>query len=274
MSGRMIWIAKLALRCAWYASAGMAAVGLACSSGAPADSGVPSQMYPRQEIGEFAGETSEAPPGTEEYRIGVGDLLDVIFLYHNNLNTQNVPVRRDGKISVPYVGDAMAAGLTPMELDSVLTSQFSDILRDPTLSVIVKKEAARVVYVLGEVRTPGGFEYEDRITLVQALAMAGGAREGAKTAHTVLIRRESSEMIVGIEVDVKSILNGQAIQNDLPLRRYDIVYVPKSAIYTVADFARQVNDIIAPVLAGWQVRTLEANYRYFTTSRTTTIDVE
>jgi polysaccharide export outer membrane protein len=231
-------------------------------------------MYPRQELGDFASETSEAPPGTEEYRIGIGDELDVIFLYHHNLDTHDVPVRRDGKISVPYVGDTMAAGLTPMELDSVLTGHFSEILRDPTLSVIVKEEATRLVYVLGEVHTPGGFEYSDRITLVQALALAGGARDGAKTAHTVLIRRQGPDMVVGIEVDVKSILNGKAIQNDLLLRRYDIVYVPKSAIYTVADFAQQVNKIIDPVLRGWQIRTLEANYEFFSTGSTRTIEVE
>jgi len=260
----------------WWAMCLLAVVAIlvtACSSGVPADSGAAHEMYPRQDLEEFAKETGEAPTGTEEYRIGVGDLLDVIFVYHHNLDTRGVPVRHDGRISVPYVGDAMAAGLTPMELDSALTDRFSEILRDPALSVIVKQEAERLVYVLGEVNQPGGYAYKDRITLVQSIAQAGGLKEGAKGAHTVLIRREGLNKIVGIEVDVKSILSGQSIQNDLLLRKYDIVYVPKSAIYTVAEFADQVNIIMRPFLTGWQIRTLEANYEFFRT-RPNTIEVE
>jgi polysaccharide export outer membrane protein len=258
---------------AWAVVAAVLGVFLsACSSGVPADSGSASKMYPRQELGDFARETGEPATNREEYRIGVGDVLDIIFVYHQNLNTRDVPVRHDGRISVPYVGDAMAAGLTPMELDSVLTSHFAEILRDPSLSVIVKEEAERLVYVLGEVDRPGGYPYKDRITLVQAIAAAGGSKDGAKLAHTVLIRREGQDKIVGVEVDVKSIINGEAIQNDLLLRKYDIVYVPKSAIYTVAEFAKQVNSIMDIVLTGWQIRTLEANYEYFTSRRTSVIE--
>lgn len=259
-------------RCALLLSTAMAAAVTACSSGVPADSGAAHQMYPRQDLEAFMNETSEVPPGTGEYRIGVGDVLDVIFLYHSNLNTRNVPVRRDGRISVPYVGDAMAAGLTPMELDSVLTNRFSEILRDPTLSVIVREEAERIVYVLGEVETPGGFPYKDRISLVQSIAEAGGVLESAKPAHVVVIRREGLNKIVGVEVDVSSILRGEAIQNDLPLKKYDIVYVPKSAIYTVAEFAEQVNIIMRPFLTGWQLRTLEANYEFFNARNTVTVE--
>jgi polysaccharide export outer membrane protein len=156
----------------------------------------------------------------------------------------------------------------------MLTDRFGEILREPTLSVIVKQEASRIVYVLGEVEVPGGYPYKDRITLVQSIAAAGGTRESAKEAHTVVIRREGGNKIVGIEVDVKSILRGEAIQNDLTLRKYDIVYVPKSAIYSVAEFARQVDAIVKPFLTGWQIRTLEANYEFFNTRRTTTIEVE
>ena len=274
MSGRLQYTAAGTARCAICVLAVFTAIVAACSSGVPADSGAAHEMYPRQELGEFAQETGEAPTGTQEYVIGVGDVLDIVFVYHHNLNTRGVPVRHDGRISVPYVGDAVAAGRTPMELDSVLTVRFSEILREPTLSVIVKEEAARLVYVLGEVRKPGGYPYKDRITLVQSIAAARGALKSAKTAHTILIRREGLNKIVGIEVDVKSILRGESIQNDLLLRKYDIVYVPKSAIYTVADFARQVDAIMDPFLTGWQIRTLEANYEYFTSRRGQTVELE
>jgi protein involved in polysaccharide export with SLBB domain len=252
---------------ALYALAGCTVVMGACASGVPADSGAPSKTYERQDLESFVEESSEAPAGTGEYVIGVGDVLDVVFVYHHNLNTRGVPVRRDGRISLPYVGDAMAAGLTPMTLDSVLTAQFSEILRDPSLSVIVKEEAERLVYVLGEVEEPGAFPYQEQISLVQAIALARGMKKSAKQAHTVLIRREGLDKIVGIEIDVKAIVNGDAIQNDILLRKYDIVYVPKAAIYSVSDFAREVNTIIGVpmnlVLTGWQIRTLRANYEFF-----------
>jgi protein involved in polysaccharide export with SLBB domain len=136
------------------------------------------------------------------------------------------------------------------------------------------EEAEKIVYVLGEVQNPGGYPYKDRMSLVQSIAAAGGTKESAKEAHTVLIRREGANKIVGVEVNVKSILGGEAIQNDLQLRKYDIVYVPKAAIYTVAEFAKQVDTIMSPFLRGWQVRTLEANYEYFQSGRATTIELQ
>lgn len=268
MNGRIHGTGVFTGWCAVCVLAVLTALLAACSSGAPADSGNPAKMYPRQEIGDFATETREPDTGTQEYIIGVGDVLDIVFVYHQNLSTRAVPVRHDGRISVPYVGDVLAAGITPMSLDSVLTSRFSEILRDPTLSVIIKQEAERLVYVLGEVNRPGGYPYNDRISLVQAIAAAGGMKKSAKEAHTILIRREGLDRIVGVEVDVKSIVNGESIQNDLLLRKYDIVYIPKAAIYTVADFATEVNTIIGVpmgiIMTGWQIRTLQANYEFWT----------
>ena len=245
----------------------IAALFSACSSGKPASTGAPAEMYDRQELSTFVEDSSPQRVGMEEYIIGVGDKLDVVFVYHQNLNTRQLPVRRDGRISLPYVGDVVAAGLTPMALDSVLTDRFAEILREPTLSVIIKEEAERLVYVLGEVEHPGGYAFEEQISLVQAIAESGGFKKSAKAAHTILIRREGMDNIVGIEIDVKAIVNGAAIENDILLRKYDIVYVPKSRIFTVGDFAREVDQIIGVpmgiILTGWQIRTLQANYEFF-----------
>jgi len=171
------------------------------------------------------------------------------------------------------VGDVVAAGVTPMVLDSLLTVRYQEILRDPSLSVIIKEEAPRLVYVLGEVTRPGGYPFIDQVSLVQAISAAAGFKKSAKPAHTVLIRREGVDKIVGIEVDVKAIVSGSSIENDIMLRKYDIVYVPKSRIFTVADFAEQVNKIIGTpmdiILTGWQIRTLQANYEYFLSRGTT-----
>jgi len=227
--------------------------------------------YDPDSLAQFVADTSTPPPPVlePEYVIGVGDLLEVVFLYHTNLTTRDLVVRRDGRISMPYVGDQMAAGVTPMLLDSVLTARFSEVLREPNLSVIVSLPAPQKVYVLGEVTAPGRFEFKDEMTMLQALAMAGGPKAGGMANHTVLIRRHGISTIVGVEVDLRAVANGSRLSNDIRLRNYDVVFVPKHPIYSAADFMQAVGDIInVPLDAlfkGWQIANLQENYQFFRT---------
>lgn len=239
----------------------------ACSSGSGAQSGMAGRMYEKDNLGEFVRETAPAVSEEEQYFIKAGDILDVVFLYHQDLSTYEIPVRTDGKISMPHVGDAQAAGLTPMELDSALTVRFSEILKEPSLSVIIKLSAKKVVYVLGEVKIPGGKKFDRNVTLVQAIAEAGGFTNEAKGNHSVVIRREGESKIVGVEVDVNAILDGSAVYNNISLRDYDIVYVPRGRIHSVADFAKAVKDITSLPIGwystSWQIRNLQASYEFF-----------
>jgi len=206
-----------------------------------------------------------------EYVIGVGDLLEVVFPYHTNLTERDIVVRRDGRISLPYVGEQMAAGITPANLDSLLTVKFSEILRDPNLSVIVQKPAPQRVYVLGQVNAPGKIQFDDQMSMVSAVAAAGGYRPGALPAHAVLIRRQSISKIVGIEVDLKAVTSGAMLRNDIALRNYDIIFIPQHPIFSAADFMQAVGDIIEvpldAVFKGWQIANLSATYEYFRANR-------
>jgi polysaccharide export outer membrane protein len=225
--------------------------------------------YDRSSVQQFETDTkTPARPLIEpEYVIGVSDVLEVVFPYHTNLTERDVVVRRDGRISLPYVGDQMAAGITPMDLDSVLTVKYSEILRDPNLSVIVEKPASQRVYVLGQVNSPGRIEFDDQMTMVQAVAAAGGYKAGALAAHAVLIRRQDVSKIVGVEVDLKAVTQGAVMSNDLPLRNYDIVFIPQHPIFAAADFMEAVGKIIDvpldAVFKGWQIANLSATYEYF-----------
>jgi polysaccharide export outer membrane protein len=214
------------------------------------------------------------PPMLEtEYVIGVGDELQVVFPYHTNLTERDLVVRRDGRISLPYVGDQMAAGVTPMDLDSMLTIRFSEILRDPNLSVIVSNPAVQKAYVLGHVKLGGKIEFTDELTMLQAVAEAGGFDTGALPAHCVLIRRQGVSKIVGVEVNLKAAMQGSVLGNDLRLRNYDIVYVPQHPIFSAADFMQAVGDIIMvpldAVFKGWQIANLSQTYEYFSLNGTT-----
>jgi len=199
--------------------------------------------------------------------------LAALFVFFLPWTTRNLIVRRDGRISMPYVGDQMAAGITPMVLDSLLTTRFSEVLRDPILSVIVSQPAPQKVYVLGEVNTPGRFEFIDDLSMVQAVAMAGGATKGGMTNHAVLIRRQGVAQIVGVEVDLQAVMNGSQMSNDLRLRNYDIIMVPKHPLYSAADFMQVVGEIINvpldAVFKGWQIANLKENYQFYRTTAPT-----
>jgi polysaccharide export outer membrane protein len=247
-------------------------VAAACSSGVRG-SARSDGWYDRDSVQQFVADTGTSTHAVlePEYVIGVGDHLEVVFLYHSNLTTRDLVVRRDGRISLPYVGDHMAAGVTPMVLDSLLTSRFGEILRDPNLSVIVTEPAPQKVYVLGEVKTPGRIDFDDELTMVQAVAAAGGFLSGALPNHAVLIRRQGVSKIVGVEVDLQAVTAGAVLANDLRLRNYDIVFVPRHPIYSAAEFMQAVGDIInVPldiVFKGWQIANLSASYEYFRTTQ-------
>jgi polysaccharide export outer membrane protein len=225
------------------------------------------QMYESEALGDFVRDSAPAVPETRQYVIKVGDVLDVVFLYHSNLTTLQIPVRPDGKISLPHVGDAQAAGLTPMALDSLLTDRFAEILKEPNLSVIVKDTVKKRIYVLGEVQSPGGREFARDVSIIQAIAQAGGLTKEAKANHSVLIRQEGDAKIIGVEINVDAILSGSALYNNIQLRDQDIVFVPRTRISSVVEFAEAVKTILDLPLdwyfTAWQIRNMQASYEFF-----------
>ncbi len=241
-------------------------VGLSACSSNRRPVGAGGGVYPPQQLGQFLRDTSP-PRQSNDYIIAVGDRLDVVFFFDRDLSQKELLVRSDGRITLPYTGDVMAAGRTPMQLDTLLTRRFAEILKEPNLSVIVVKTTDPVVYVLGEVRDPGGYPFKRAVSLVQALALAGGLRDGAKSNHVLVIRRKGLQGIVGVEVNAKAIIQGEQVQNDFLLRDFDIVYVPKTRIQSIADFAQTLNEIVQPptdlFIRGWQVQVLRQQLELF-----------
>lgn len=231
------------------------------------DSSFPtSQYFQRDELREFfqASGPSILP---EEYVIGVGDHLDILFPLHRDLTAQDLVVRRDGRVSLPYLGDVMAAGLTPMGLDSVLTDMYSGILKQPEISVVVRETPERMVYVMGQVRYQGGVKTNMDISLTQAIALAGGFAPGAKETNVVVIRRVGAKRIIAVEVDVEKILQGKALENDFLLKDYDIVYVPKTRLKSAADVASNLNELLnLPfnlISRGWSIVAAQAAIEFY-----------
>jgi polysaccharide export outer membrane protein len=122
-----------------------------------------------------------------EYRIGIEDVLDISVWNVAELQ-KTVPVRPDGKVSLPLVNDIVAAGLTPMELRKILTEKIGAYVQNPDVSVVVREIRSLKVSVMGQVRSPGRYDLKGPSTVIDALALAGGFTEFAARRRITILR--------------------------------------------------------------------------------------
>jgi polysaccharide export outer membrane protein len=128
-----------------------------------------------------------------EYVIGLEDVLD-IAVWGNAELTRTMPVRPDGKISLPLLNDVQAAGLTPMQLRDTLTQSLASYLTAPNVSVIVREVHSFKVTVIGEVKTAGRYELKSRATILDVLAMAGGPTDYAERGKIQVLRQQGGSL--------------------------------------------------------------------------------
>lgn len=186
-------------------------------------------------------EAAEKPIEEGGYLIQPGDQLAVKFRQTPQLN-EEVTVRPDGMISLPIVNDVAAAGSTPEGLRRRLVTAYGPTLKDPEITVIVKRFAGNHVFVGGEVEAPGLIPISGRMTLLQAIIQAGGFRDTADLKG-VIVRREGGTQC---RLNLKRELCGRAAGQDIVLRPYDVVYVRRSPIAKVNLFVEQYIDKVIP----------------------------
>jgi polysaccharide export outer membrane protein len=126
------------------------------------------------------------------YVIGAQDVLDISVWKETDL-TRTVPVRPDGKISLPLLNDVQAAGLTPTQLADQITASLKKFVTDPQVTVIVTEINSQRVYILGEVTRPGAYPLLPQMTLLQALSSAGGFTQFANQKKIYLLRQENGK---------------------------------------------------------------------------------
>jgi len=139
---------------------------------------------------EVVGEVMQ-PQRLMEYIIGPSDVLSISILNQDAMN-RTVTVRPDGMISFPLINEVSAAGLTPEQLEEVMAVELSEYIEliPGELTVVVDEVHSYTVSVLGEVRNPGRFEFQNRATVLDALAEAGGLTEFASSDEIVILRNE------------------------------------------------------------------------------------
>lgn len=162
----------------------------------------------------------------EEYRIKPGDLLDIQF-YHNPELNDKVQVRPDGKIYLQLVNEITVTGMTPTKLSEVLTGKYSTELKNPKITIIVRYFDSKNIYILGKVVRPQPMPLLfERVSVMQAIAHAGGFQENATISEVVIIRRQAEQSPQVITVNLEKVIDGTDTSQDLWLIPADIVYVP------------------------------------------------
>lgn len=180
---------------------------------------------------------SEAQP----YRIEPGDDLSIKFFYMQDLN-ESLTVRPDGMISLQLVDEVPAAGLTPSELDDTLTDLYRKKLPDePEISVIVKDFGDQRIYVMGEVGKSGEYKLKNKMTVLQAIAAAGGFLNTANKDTVLVVRQDAQgkSFIYHANIsngNISSLKEGTAHAHLIPR---DTIYVVKSGIATANLFMDQ-----------------------------------
>ena len=166
-----------------------------------------------------------------EYLIGVGDDLSV-SVWRNPELSLNVPVRPDGKISMPLIGDIMAANLTATQLSANIVKSLNNYLKSPQVTVIVANPSSsdfqRRVRITGAVRNPQSIPYREGMTVLDLVLMAGGTNEYA-SANKAKLYRKTQGAIKVYPIKLEDLISKGKVETNYPLQPSDIVTVPERA---------------------------------------------
>jgi polysaccharide biosynthesis/export protein len=164
-----------------------------------------------------------------EYKIGVGDAL-VINVWRNPELSLNVPVRPDGKISMPLIGDVAAADLTTDQLSQNITKSLTTFIRSPQVTVIVANPSSsdfqRRVRITGAVSNPQSIPYREGMTVLDLVLLAGGPNQFASANKAKLYRKVGGELKV-YPIKLDDLINDGEVETNYSLQPSDIVTVPE-----------------------------------------------
>jgi polysaccharide export outer membrane protein len=166
-----------------------------------------------------------SPHLRDDYVIGDEDVL-AINVWHETEISRVVPVRSDGQISVPLVGEIRASGLTTTQLQASLSERLHKYLDHPEVTVIVQEAKSQHFNIVGEVQKPGLYGLGEPLTVLDAIAVAGGFREFAKQAKIYVLRTQSDGSQQRLRFDYKAVIKGHKASQNILLQPRDTVVVP------------------------------------------------
>ena len=200
-----------------------------------------------------AAEGATAPAAVERtfddsaYRLSPGDVLDIKFMHNPELNEQ-VQVRPDGFISMPFVGELNVGSITVGELIAMLTKSYAATLRRPAFTIQIRTFANRRIYVGGEVARPGMLQLGSRETALDAVTEAGGLKVSANRDELIVLRRGDGDAPRVIHLSLKSKHGAAADASAFTLQPLDVVLVNESGVSKAGRAVDQYVRQLSPVL--------------------------
>ena len=167
--------------------------------------------------------TPQVNPG--EYLLGAEDVLSINVWKEPEIS-RTVPVRPDGKISLPLVGELKASGLTPLQLQAELKQQLVKYMESAEVTVIVQEAKSHRFTILGEVVRPGAYPVVNATTVLDAIALAGGLRDFAKSKDIYVLQVKSDGSQARLPFNYKDVVKGRRAEQNVMLEPRDTVVVP------------------------------------------------
>jgi polysaccharide export outer membrane protein len=161
----------------------------------------------------------------DSYVIGAEDVITV-YVWKEPDVSKTVPVRPDGMISLPLVGEIKATGYTPVQLQDVIAAALKKTITDPEVTVMVEKIGSLSFNIVGEIAHPGYFPLTRRMTVLDAIAMAGGFRDFAKTKKVYILRTSANGTQERLPFNYKDVIHGKNEQQNIELQPRDTIVVP------------------------------------------------
>jgi len=159
-----------------------------------------------------------------EYKIGAQDLLRIDVWKEDQL-TRTVPVRPDGKVTLPLLNDVQAAGLTPMQLAAAISEGLKKYINNPQVTVTITEINSRRIYVTGEVARAGAFPLLPNMTVLQALSSSGGFSQFARLKNIYVLRVEDGKQVKH-PFNYKEVVKGKNPEQNILLEPGDVIVVP------------------------------------------------
>ena len=160
----------------------------------------------------------------EDFRIGRGDILQISVWREPELSSV-VAIRPDGQISLPLVDEVYVDGMTPMELQEELVKEYKRFVNTPVVSVRVQQINSRKIYIFGNVGRQGAFPISRNITVLEAIAEAGGLAPFAK-AKDIYVLRNVDGVPIRLPFNYKAVIRGKHSEQNIILKPGDTIYVP------------------------------------------------
>lgn len=187
----------------------------------------PVKSTPQTTTATTPGGVDDQPRVVDSYKFVIGnDDVLVINVWKEPDLSRAVPVRSDGKISLPLVGEVQASGETPRELEQEIAQKLKNYITQPQVTVIVQQINSQKFNILGQVVRPGAYPLTNAITVLDAIAVAGGFRDFAKKKSLYILRANSDGNQTRIPFNYKDVITGKKPEQNVKLRPRDTIVVP------------------------------------------------